>query len=75
MKTRIGMNDSMMDIIIKMAGGNPGAMNVCMRMMTEAEDIDPDAVLGGTGAILMLDTFNIYESHIWILYNDICGQT
>lgn len=73
-KERIGLNDSGMDIIIKMSDGNPGAMTVLMRMMKEGGGIDPQGFAGGLGAILGLDTHGIYGSKIWMLYKDVCKE-
>jgi hypothetical protein len=42
--------------------------------MKEAPAIDPDDFMGGFGCILQMDTFGIYESRIWMLYKDVCGQ-
>lgn len=69
---RIKLTDSTMDIMVKMADGNPGAVNVLMQMLTDGAKIDPDSALGGLGAILSLDSHGIYGSDIYILNNDIC---
>jgi len=73
-KTRILLSDSMTDVIIKMAGGNPGAINSLMQMIKEVPQIDPQNAMGGLGTILSLDSFGIYEERIWVLYNDVCKQ-
>jgi len=73
-KERIGMTDTAMSAIMKLAGGNPGAMRVSMQLLTESERIDPDNMLGGLGTLLSLDTHGIYEDKIWMLYKDICGE-
>ena len=73
-QTRIELNDSTIDILQKMAGGNPGALRVYMEIIRNGETIDPDAALGGFAAILSLDTYQIYEHHIWILYKDVCNE-
>jgi hypothetical protein len=71
---RIGMDDTVMDIIVKMSGGNPGAMTVLVRMYKEGGMVDPDDFMGGLGSILGLDTADIYEDRIWMLYKDVCGE-
>ena len=66
------LSDTPKDVMIKMAGGNPGAISVMIQMIKQTEDIDPDNALGGLGAILFLDTLGIYEHRIWMLYKDVC---
>lgn len=69
-----GLNMTGMDMIIAVAGGNPGAIRVCIGLIENTPKIDPQAILGGMGAILQLDTFDIYESRIWRFYKDFCKQ-
>jgi len=68
------LNLTVMDVIKAMADGNPGALRVCAEVMKYAEMIDPDSVMGGLGVILSFDTLDIYESRIWMLYKDVCGE-
>lgn len=71
---RINLNDSTMDVVVKMSEGNPGAMNVLMQILSNGGKIDPDGFMGGLGTILLLDTYGIYGSDIYILNNDICER-
>lgn len=73
MNTRITLEMTTKDVLIAMAGGNPGALTVCMNIMEEGARIDPQG-LGGFGAILTMDTLGIYEHRIWMLYKDVCGE-
>ena len=73
MNERIKLTDSTMDVVVKMSEGNPGAMNVIMQMLT-ANNIDPDNAMGGLGALLLMDTYGIYGTDIYILNNDICDR-
>ena len=73
MSSRINLMDSGKDVLIKMAGGNPGALTVLMGMLKDGGQIDPDGFMGGMGAILSLDTHKIYEERIWMFYKDVCG--
>lgn len=75
MKTKITLEDSPMDILLKMSEGNPGALSVCMQLLEKGGQIDPDSALGGLGPIMTLDTLNIYGSRIWMLYKDVCGES
>lgn len=74
MADRIRFEMSGMDIIMAMGRGNPGASEVLLDLMKYSPEIDPQAAMGGFGPVLLLDTFRIYESDIWIVYKDICGQ-
>lgn len=72
-KERLGLTDTPQSAIIKMGGGNPGALNVLCEIFKESQKIDPQNGLGGFAPILFMDTLKIYESRIWMLYNDVCG--
>ena len=74
MTEKIKLTDTTPDVITKMSEGNPGALSVCIQLLTETEKIDPDAALGGLSGILMLDGLGIYGSKIWMLYKDVCGE-
>lgn len=72
--SRIKLEDTFMDIMVKMSEGNPGAINVLMQLYKEVPNIDPQNILGGIGAILELDTLGVYGPRIWMLYKDVCGE-
>ena len=74
MKERIQLSDTMATIITKLSEGNPGAISVCIKLITENEKIDPDSTLAYLSSLLLLDSLGIYGSNIWILYKDICNQ-
>lgn len=61
---RIGLTDSVMNVVVKLAEGNPGAVTVLMRVL-EKNDIP---------AIIAMDGFGIYGSRIWMLYKDVCKE-
>ena len=42
-KTRIMLEDSAMDAILKIANGNAGAIKVCVDILHKGADIDPDS--------------------------------
>jgi hypothetical protein len=71
---KITGNDTGMDMIVKMSEGNPGAINVRMQLITKTPTIDPQSCISGLGPILMLDSYNIYGSRIWMLYKDVCNE-
>jgi hypothetical protein len=62
------------DVIRKLSGGNPGAITVCARLVEYGPKIDPKSMFGGLGALLMLDSMDIYDENIWMFYKDVCGE-
>lgn len=73
--TKLVAKDTMMDVMMKMSEGNPGGLKVCMDILEKGEIIDPEVTLGGLGLILMLDSYEIYGSEIWMLYKDVCDES
>jgi len=73
MKERLGLNDTIQSAIVKMSEGLPGAVQVLIELVNKTPEIDPDAGLGPAAHILFLDSFGIYGSRIWDLYNHVCG--
>ena len=55
--SRITMADNGITMMQKMAGGNPGALNVLMRIIKDGGKVDPDGIMGGMGTILLLGHF------------------
>lgn len=74
-KGRINLDDSFMDIIMKMCSGHPGAIRALSSVVVAGDRIDPDAVFGAVGSIMFLDTLGIYEEQIYILWNDQCRRS
>lgn len=75
MSSRVTLQMSLRDVVMALAGGNPGALNVCMSIVMKGAEIDPDSALGPLGALLSLDQHRIYGSEIWMLFKDVCGQS
>jgi hypothetical protein len=73
-KTRIQLEDSIQNIIIKMSDGNPGAVTTLIEVIKNDGRVDPQSAFAGVGSILLLDSFGIYGSSIYILYNDKCNK-
>jgi hypothetical protein len=71
---RIKFEMSALDVFYAMSEGNPGALRVCMDIMTQGEMIDPEHIFKGLGHIMTLDTLGIYGSRIWMLYKDACHE-
>jgi len=72
--SRIQLNDTTTDMLVKMADGNPGAIHAMMAILEHHDEIDPQAMMGGMGSILILDTWEIYGTDIYVLFNDKCGR-
>lgn len=70
---RVKGTDSLIDVLVKMSDGNPGASTVLARLSKHWHVIDPHNVLGPL-AVLLLDTFRVYGEDIWIFYKDVCGS-
>jgi len=71
-KERIKLEMTTKDMLIAICGGNPGSLTACMSILTSAPNIDPDNMMGGLGAILHLDSLNIWDERIYMLWNDVC---
>lgn len=74
MSTRIELEDSILTIMTKMAGSNPGAASVLVQIVKYGDKIDPDSWSGKLSPILSLDSIGIYESDIWKFYKYICNE-
>ncbi len=61
----IDLNMNMIDLLILMSEGNPGAASV-LAQLAKRED--------GFIRILSLDDMNIRGSQIWVGYKDVCGS-
>jgi len=75
MKSKIQLTDTPVTALAKMCDGNPGAMNALLKIVEESEKIDPDTPsFMGLHYVLLLDTWRIYGTDIYILYSDNCGR-
>ena len=66
-KERITLEMSLIDAVVALAEGNPGALTVLKKVL----DTDP---LEGFFKLLNFDSFGVYGSKIWMLYKDVCGE-
>lgn len=64
-RQKIGLNSSIRDALVIMAEGNPGAINVLVKLME-----DPIGFID----VLHLDDMNMRGSQIWVGYKDHCKQ-
>ena len=72
--SRIELTDSAKDALVKMAEGNLGAIEAMMEIIKQHDDIDPQAMFGGLGTIMILDTWEIYGTDISVLFSHKCGK-
>lgn len=70
---RLKLFDSITNAIIKMAEGNPGAMEACMSLIKNGDRIAPPNI-GGMIYIFDLDREGIYGTDIYVFWNDICNR-
>jgi hypothetical protein len=71
---KIQINDSQMDVIVKMANGNPGCLSFIIGLLSNHDKIDPQAMLGGMGVLMIFDDMGLYGTDIYVLYKDKCGE-
>jgi len=68
MDTVLTMKDSRQEAILKMAEGNPGALNVLLMLCLG------ESPLTGFSEMLRLDSLDIRGPKIWVGYKDVCGK-
>jgi hypothetical protein len=73
-KERITLDMSLQDVMHAMSGGNPGALIACMELMKQGPSVDPNALFGGLAQLMALDSLGIWESRIYMLWNDVCHR-
>lgn len=71
---RINLDMDVREALTVMAEGNPGAVDILIRLFQAAPAADPRGAMGGFAPILMLDTLGIYGSPIYVLSADVCGR-
>ena len=72
--SRLSLSDTFLEIMVKLAAGNPGALSVIMELYKQTTTIDPAAGLGELHYLLFLDDMDLYGDRIWILFKYICGS-
>ncbi len=69
---RMHGNMTMWEAIRAIAGEHYGASLACKEINERGGDIDPDGFIGGFGILMALDSMNIWDERIHILWNDVC---
>lgn len=68
--SKIKMNDSVQDIVLKMSEGNPGALTTCLEII-KAKNND---IVQSIPIFLTLDNMELYGSYLYMLWNDCCSR-
>lgn len=64
-RVELDIGGTVMELIVAMAEGNPGALTVMMKLMRNEPEL-------GLFRILALDGMNIRGTQIWVAYKDHC---
>lgn len=72
--SRINLTSTVLDIVVDMSDGNPGAATVMALLTKLYHRIDPQSALRELTGLLWLDDNEVYGSDIWLLYKDVCDQ-
>ena len=70
---KITLLDTVLEMLVKMSEGNPGAYKALDQLFQEAPNIDPQD-MAGVGMIMHLDSISIYGAEVYILWNDVCQR-
>ena len=65
--SRIRLQDTLIDGLVKLAEGNPGAARVLGDLASKENGL-------GFVHCCKLDAYGIYGSRIWMCYKDLCGE-
>ncbi len=71
---RILKRDSLKESVIKLVEGNPGALQCLIQLLKEEDKVADNFPFGYAGVLLTLDTWEIYGTDIYVLWNDICDR-
>lgn len=71
---RINLKDSLKESTIKLIEGNPGALQCLIQLLKETDKVADNFSFGYAGVLLTLDTWEIYGTAIYVLWNDICDR-
>ena len=71
---RIKLTDTLLDVMVKMSDGNPGAINAIMELTKINKAVDPLSAFGPVSTLLGLDSAGIYGTFLYVLFNDICER-
>ncbi len=73
-KNLVSLNMSLIEAMIAISQGNPGAAVSLGEICSTATKTDPDSAFGPFGPVLAFDTHGIYGSSIYVLHSEICKK-
>lgn len=68
MSEKIELTDTITDILFKLSGGNPGALNVLIQILKSGQSADAIILM------LSLDDMRVRGSSVWVGYKDFAGE-
>ena len=71
---RLTLEMSGMQVIMAMAAGNIGAAKVCMLLIAKNAEIDTKSAFGAISTLLNMDSKDIHDERIWMLYKYVCNE-
>lgn len=66
--SKLQLQDSLHDVLIKMSEGNPGALSCIMGLKDQMKETD------WVQALLAFDMVECYGSHLYMVWNDACDR-
>jgi hypothetical protein len=66
MRAKLNTSGSMIDAVVQMSEGNPGAITALMTLIKRGME--------GFMGVLQLDDMNMRGPQIWVAYSDYCGK-
>lgn len=62
------------EIVRELCGNNPTVMLNLIEVYNKVPEIDPDNAMGGNSVLYLLDSYQIYDNDIYVLFKDVCAQ-
>jgi hypothetical protein len=75
MSERIKLEMTLMESVMAMSDGNPGAITALVSLMNASPNVDPQSMMRELSPLLTLDSNGIYGSDIWLLYKGVCNKS
>jgi len=71
----LALSGKIMEAVVALVEGNPGATRVIVEMMNRYESIDPLCAFGKLEPIFSFAEYMIRGPQIWMLFKDVCGES
>lgn len=72
--SKLELTDNLITSITKLCDGNPGAATALAQLTADYEKIDPDSSFGYLSPLLSFDSYEVYGTEIYIIWNDKCKR-